>query len=449
MRHSLCSSVAGLGAALFLLALPAVAQITTGTVTGRVIDATGAVVPGASVILVSEARGTRTAPVVTNETGDYVIPNVAPDTYTVEVTAPSFKTMRRTGIVVTGGDRVGVPPLTLEVGGTSDRVTVTAETALVETQSGERSFAIESKQIAELPIVHANFTSLVAFTPGVSAIPNTNNYGGGTRLGGASQNNIMMDGISAMDTGNNGQMLNMNIESIGEVKVLAQGYQAEYGRSSGLQITAYTKSGTNEFHGSGYGLFTNSHWNKNSWVNQMNGDPQAVTSQQVFGYSIGGPVVIPKIYNGRNKLFFFYAHEFRPSSIAINNGNPIRMRLPTADERAGDFSQSRDNNGALLKPLIDYTTGMPFQNQHIPASQLYAPGVAVLSRYPVPNVTQLPGMNYNWIFDNPASMTLVNNQYNADGSLNQSRLTPRNAGFGAANGALPMRNIQLEVRLEF
>ena len=275
MIRVLSGNVAPVVATFFLLPLLAPAQITTGTVMGRVADSTGAVVPSAQVTLISEARGTRSAAVITNETGDYVFPNVTPDTYTVEVTAPSFKITRRAGIVVTGGDRVGVPPLTLEVGGTTETVTVTAEAALVQTQSGERSFAIESKQVDELPIVHGNFTSLVAFTPGVAAVPNTSNYGGGTRLGGPSQNNIMMDGISAMDTGNNGQMLNMNIESIGEVKVLTQGYQAEYGRSSGLQITACTKSGTNQLHGSGYGLFTNSDWNKNSWVNQKNGDRAA------------------------------------------------------------------------------------------------------------------------------------------------------------------------------
>ena len=425
MIRVLSGNVAPVVATFFLLPLLAPAQITTGTVMGRVADSTGAVVPSAQVTLISEARGTRTAAVITSETGDYVIPNVAPDTYTLEVTAPSFKITRRAGIVVTGGDRVGVPPLTLEVGGTTETVNVTGEAALVQTQSGERSFAIESKQVDELPIVHGNFTSLVAFTPGVAAVPNTNNYGGGTRLGGQSQNNIMMDGISAMDTGNNGQMLNMNIESIGEVKVLTQGYQAEYGRSSGLQITAYTKSGTNELHGSGYGLFTNSHWNKNSWVNQMNGDRQPVTSQQIYGYSIGGPVVIPKVYNGRNKLFFFYAHEFRPSSIAINNGNPIRMRMPTAAERAGDFSQSRDNNGALLKPLMDYTTGAPFPGQQIPASRLYAPGVAVLSRYPLPNVTQLAGMNYNWQQSAPTYAQLLQQpavkiDYQATGKLRLS-----------------------------
>src|SRR5262249_55999698 len=101
------------------------------------------------------------------------------------------------------------------------------------------------------------------------------NSAGGTRLGGAGQNNIMMDGVSAMDTGNNGQMLNMNVESIAEVKVLTQGYQAEFGRSSGLQISAVTKSGTNQFRGSAFDIQGNSAWNTNTWANKMNGDPKA------------------------------------------------------------------------------------------------------------------------------------------------------------------------------
>jgi hypothetical protein len=252
---------------------------------------------------------------------------------------------------------------------------------------------VTTQQIQNLPINRGNFTSVVSLTPGVI---DGGASAGGTRLGGASQNNIMMDGISAMDTGNNGQMLQMNIESIGEVKILTQGYQAEYGRSSGLQITAVTKSGTNEFHGSGYGIFTDSDWNKATWVQMKNGDAKPKTSQQIYGYTIGGPVVIPKIYNGRNKLFFFYAHEYRPQTIAINNGNIIRLRVPTALERAGDFSQSRDNNGALLPPLIDYSTNAPFPDQKIPASRLYAPGVAVLNRYPLPTLDQAVGTNYNY-----------------------------------------------------
>ncbi len=404
MIRSTCSIVAALVAALFLLLPPAPAQITTGTVTGQVVDSTGGVVPGARVILTSQTRGTKSAAVVTNQTGDYVFPNVTPDTYTVEVAAASFKTTRRAGIVVSGGDRVGVPPLKLELGQTVETVTVSAEAALVQTQSGERSFAIETQQIQNLPVNRANFTSVVALTPGVI---DGGASAGGTRLGGASQNNIMMDGISAMDTGNNGQMLNMNIESIGEVKVLTQGYQAEYGRSSGLQITAVTKGGTNQFHGSGYGVFTDSDWNERSWVQQKNGDTKSKTSQQIYGYTIGGPVIIPKIYNGRNKLFFFYAHEYRPQTIAINNGNAIRYRVPTALERAGDFSQSLDNNGNPIPPLMDFTTGAPFPNSTIPADRLYAPGLAVLGRYPLPNLEQQPGSNYNYQVDAPTYSDLL------------------------------------------
>ena len=395
MIRSTCSIVVGLVVALFLLPPSALAQITTGTVTGRVVDSTGGVIPGAHVILVSETRGTKSAPVVTNETGDYVFPNVTADRYTIEVTLASFKTTRRTGLVVSGADRVGVPPLTLEVGGTVETVTVTGEAALVQTMSGERSFAITTQQIENLPINRGNFTSLTAFTPGVVE---GGDSAGGTRLGGASQNNIMMDGISAMDTGNNGQMLTMNIESIGEVKILTQGYQAEYGRSSGLQITAVTKGGTSQFHGSGYAVFTDSDWNKATWVQQKNSDVKPKQSQQIYGYTIGGPVGKP----GRNnKLFFFYAHEFRPQSIAINSGNVIRLRLPSALERAGNFSQSRDNNGALIPPLMDYTTGAPFGNNTIPSGRLYGAGVAVLNRYPLPNVEQLAGMNYNYQINAP------------------------------------------------
>ena len=228
MRRRFSKIAASVVVALFMLASSAPAQITTGTVSGRVVDAQGGVIPGATVILISETRGTKSTPVVTNEAGDYVFPNVTGDRYTVEVTLAGFKTARRTGTVVSGGDRVGVPSVTLEPGGIAETITVVGETPLVQTQSGERSFAVSTEQVQNLPVNRGNFTSMTAFVPGVNGGDTTS--AGGTRLGGASQNNIMMDGISAMDTGNNGQMLNMNIESIGEVKILTQGYQAVYGR---------------------------------------------------------------------------------------------------------------------------------------------------------------------------------------------------------------------------
>jgi Carboxypeptidase regulatory-like domain/TonB-dependent Receptor Plug Domain len=380
---------------------PALAQITTGTVTGTVRDAQGGVIPGATVVLTSESRGTKLAAVVTNEAGVFVVPNVTADTYTLDVTMDSFKTVRRTGIAVSGGDRVGVPAVTLEPGAIAETVNVTAEAAVVQSQSGERSFAITTEQIENLPIGHGNFTNLTAFTPGVVS---GGASAGGTRLGGVSQNNIMMDGVSAMDTGNNGQMLNMNIESIGEVKILTQGYQAEYGRSSGLQITAVTKSGTNRFRGSAYDLMTDSDWNENSWVREKNGDPKLKESTKTLGYTIGGPIGKP---GGTNKLFFFYAHEYRPTTSAINGGNPIRLRVPTALERQGNFSESLDNNGALIPNVLDPQTRQAYANRIIPQDKLYPLGVRLLNRYPMPTLTQAAGTNYNYEVQAPTVDNLI------------------------------------------
>ncbi len=403
MRRRMLVVGFGLVSALFLLATPASSQITTGTVSGTVKDSTGGVIPGASVVLTSESRGTKSAPTVTNESGTYVFPNVTPDTYRLEVTLEGFKTVHLDGIRVSGGDRVGMPAVSLAPGALAETITVTGESPIVQTMSGERSFAITSTQIENLPIPRGNFTSMTAFVPGV--VP-TGASAGGTRLGGAGQNNIMMDGISAMDTGNNGQMLNMNVDSIGEVKILTQGYQAEYGRSSGLQITAVTKSGSNRFRGSAYDIMTNSNWDENSWVNAKNGDAKPKTKTKTLGYTVGGPVGKP---GGANKLFFFYSHEYRPVSAAINNGNPVRVRVPTALERLGDFSQTRDNTGALFNLIKDPnstalcavgSTAGCFQADgvlgKIPADRLYNTGIALLSRYPLPNVTQGPGTNYNY-----------------------------------------------------
>ena len=402
-------------ARVFLLAMIAVAltapesaaQITTGTVAGTIQDSQGGVIPGATIVLISESRGTRGVPGVTNASGDYVFPNITPDTYTIEVTMPGFRTLRRTGVPVSGGDRVSVGVLVIEPGGATETVDVTAEAPLIQAQSGERSFAVSSTQIENLPLSgNRNFASLTALTPGVT--------GTTTRLGGGGQNNIMMDGISAMDTGNNGQMLQMNIESIAEVKVLTQGYQAEYGRSSGLQITAVTKSGTNRFHGSLYDIEDNSDWNTNSWTNQKNGDAKTESKNSTRGYSIGGPVGIP---GGDNRLFFFYSHEYRPTS---SGGAISRFRLPTALERAGDFSQTLDSQGNLFNLIRDVSTGLPctaantagcFQDGgvlgRVPQNRLYQVGVNLLNRYPVPNVAQAPSTNYNFELARPVDKNLV------------------------------------------
>jgi hypothetical protein len=363
---------------VFVGILPAAAQVTTGNVTGTVRDGQGAVVRGASVMLVSATRGTSTE-VQSNENGDFLFPNVTADTYTIRVALEGFKTLERQNIAVSPGDRVAAGTLTLELGGMAETVTVSTEAPLVQASSGERSFTVSTEAVQNLPINTRNWASFTALTPGVI---------GTTRLGnaGTQNNTFMVDGIAIMDTGNNGQMLQTNVDAIDEVKVLTSGYQAEYGRSSGMQITAVTKSGSNRYRGSVYDLERNSDWNENSWVNQQNGDPKTVSKDRDWGYTVGGPIGKP---GGANKLFFFYAHEYRPRT---TGGAVRRFRVPTLLERQGDFSQSTDNNGALVA-VRDHTTGQPFSGNRIPHDRLYTIGLNILKLWPEPNAQ---GLNYNY-----------------------------------------------------
>ena len=223
----------------------------------------------------------------------------------------------------------------------------------------------------------------------------------------------MMDGISAMDTGNNGQMLNMNIESIAEVKVLTQGYQAEYGRSSGLQITAVTKSGTNRFRGSAYDLRPTPTGTRTRWVNAKNGDPKPKSTSEdsrLLDRRSGRQA-------GRQQQAVLLLQPRVPS-----DQRPDQQRQPDPAPRA-DRARAR---GRLLADarqqrravhLITDPTSTALQRGRpdgcfadggvlgkIPASRLYAPGLAMLNRYPLPNLTQAPGTNYNYEIDRAASV---------------------------------------------
>src|SRR5262245_52691557 len=394
------------------LAAPAAAQLTTGTLTGTLKDAQGGVVPGATVTLTSEARGTQLPPAFTNSSGDFVFANVPPDTYTIQVAMEGFKTLKRSGIAVSAGDRVGIGSLTIELGGLTETVTVQSEAPLVQTQSGERSFAVTTKQVENLPIANRSFVQLAALAPGVTGT-NPTRIGDRSSTGG-NNSNIMMDGVSTMDTGSNSVLLQMNVESIAEVKVLVSNYQAEYGRSSGVQVSAVTKSGTNRFRGSAYDVMRKSNWNANSKTNILNGDPKVKLNEKDLGYSIGGPIGKP---GGNNKLFFFYAHEYAPRT---GGGDTQRFRFPTALERAGDFSQSTDNNGNpfpfIKDPRLSGTcsatnTSACFQSGgvvgRIPADRLYQTGLNVLKTYPLPNVN-VPGAPYNYELTRPAEKLTAN-----------------------------------------
>ena len=173
-------------------------------------------------------------------------------------------------------------------------------------------------------------------------------------------NNVQIDGITDMDTGNNGgPMVALSLDSVQEVKLLTSNYQAEYGRSAGAQLTAVTKSGGREFHGSAYWFRRKDDLNANTWINNRNTPvtPVPKLDQRDLGYTIGGPVMIPGKSSDKSRLFFFFSQEFQHR---LNpQTTPQRVRVPTALERQGDFSQTRDSSGNLFPYVRDYTTGLP------------------------------------------------------------------------------------------
>jgi hypothetical protein len=180
--------------AVFSMMLPARAQITTGSIVGTVKDVQGGVVPGATVILLNEAQGTRSAPVVTNELGDFVVPNVAPGTYTVEVTMASFRTLNRAGVTVSPGTRIAIGVLTIEVGGAAEMIDVKGETPVIQATTGERSFTISTEAVQNLPLASRSFLGAALLAAGV-----TGTVSNPSRAGGGGDTNIMMDGVSVMD----------------------------------------------------------------------------------------------------------------------------------------------------------------------------------------------------------------------------------------------------------
>ena len=442
-----CLGTIAIAALALLISATAVsAQTTTATVSGTVKDGQGGVIPGASVTLISESRATRLAPAVTNETGDFVIPNITADTYSIEVAMSGFKTLKRPGIVVGAATRVAVGILTIEVGGMAETVEVKGESPVIQSQSGERSFTVTTESVESLPIASRSFTALAQLAPGVNG---TARIGDRSSSGGGNTN-FMMDGVSTMDTGSNSVLLQMTVESIAEVKVLVSNYQAEYGRSSGLQVTAVTKSGSNRFRGSLYDVERNSDWNENSKANILNGDPKNISKQRDWGYSIGGPIGKP---GGTNRLFFFYSQEFMPREA----GNDVqRFRVPTAAERAGDFSQTYDNNGNPYAFIRDASlnatcaagnTGGCFADGgtvgKIPAGRLYQPGLNILNMFPMPTIQNAAGLAYNYENTRPAESALawqpaIRVDYNASQSL---RATFKYSGWAQRNqvfnGSIP------------
>lgn len=437
---SLQSLCATLLASLALLAVlmspsPAGAQ-TNGLISGTVTDKSGAAVVGAQVVI-ANVGGNLTRNTETNGDGVYVASSLSPGTYNITVSAKGFQKFEAKGVVleVAQKERVDV---TLTVGTISEEVIVSGENvAQVDTQSAEMSSTITSKQVQELELNGRNFTQLVTLAPGV--VSQTGQDEGTVGVAGntvysvnggrGEYNNWEIDGGDNMDNGSNNSLnVYPNLEAISEFKVLTSNYGAQYGRNGSGTVEVEIKPGTAQFHGSAFYYGRNDFFNANSWFDNGNSIARPAYKKHDWGYTIGGPVYIPGLYNNdKKKTFFFWSQEWRREK--VGNANPVSQAVPSADERKGIFNdvcpayspgstfdptiyqacpyQSVDSTGTIATPFPQNTLPTPFPTTAqalltlIPAANNFN-GVAGV--YPTPGGTAA-GTNIPAYVANPSLPT--------------------------------------------
>jgi hypothetical protein len=334
-----------------LLAVSAFAQ-NTGSLSGIVQDPNGGALAGAKVTVSDPSKGFQLE-TKTNSEGTFSFSTVPPGTYTVTVEVTGFKKTVKSGIILNIADRQSTGVIALEVGGIENTVEVTADAAqlLVKTESGEISQTISGEQVRNLSLNGRNYLDLVKLTPGVVSFVNAQTAGpgglGGFNINGtrANQHNLTIDGTTNVDTGSNGtQHIALALDNIAEFKILSSAYQAEYGRSAGGDIKVLTKSGTSQFHGTGYYFHRHEQFNANNYYNNADRLNRNFYRYNYQGYNIGGPVWAPKIGSKylKERLFFFFSQEWQEQLLP---SSARQSRVPTAAELVGDFSNTKDGNG--------------------------------------------------------------------------------------------------------
>lgn len=336
----------------------------TATVLGTVSDPSGSVVPTATVTLTNTATQAKRV-LQTNSSGAYIAPELPIGPYSLTAEAPGFKRYERTGIVLDSNDTLRVDPV-LEVGQLTESVTVAAEAVKVEADSSEVSDLITGKQIEDLAINGRHMAALAILTPGASSdLPDFNlpvSVNGSTNIsfnGQREEHNVwMIDGGENYDRGCGGCVTMMpSVDAIAEFKTLTSNAPGDFGIGSGGTINMAIKSGTRDFHGEAYEFFRNDKLDANNYFANLAGQSSPELRYNIFGWNLGGPVFIPKVYNReRNKTFFFWNQEWRKFVIGTQ---VYAIAVPQA-QRNGDFS-------ALSAPITVPKTNDPAQNARFAA----------------------------------------------------------------------------------
>ncbi len=375
---------------LLLIPVQGFGQTVTSSVTGVIVDPSEATVHGAQCILTSS---TTASAFVTQSSADgsFTFNSVPAGAYTLTVEAEGFQLLEVADVNIAISDVRSLGLLVLDVGTVTESVSVTASPAAVQLSSAEKSGTLTGDQIDRVAVKGRDFMALVATVPGVvDTVPDSRDAsslgaGRGIHINGGAQNSksVMMDGHNILDIGNNTELqFQPNMDSIAEIKVLTSNYQAAFGRNSAGVISIITKSGSQEFHGTGYFFWRHEGLNANEFFRNRTGTAKTPYRYRIGGFSIGGPVSIPRAFNTqKDKLFFFLSQEW----VRRREDYGTRfVNTPSQLERAGDFSQSFDVNGRLI-PIRDPQTNSPFPDNLIPQNRIDPTGQAILNFFPTPN----------------------------------------------------------------
>src|SRR6266404_6421091 len=375
------------------------AQVEQGAITGAVVDSTGASIPGAKVTATNQATGT-IARTETTADGYYKLPYLPAGKYNVVVEKDGFALDRVTDVPVLVG-QIATIDVILKPGSVHDEVTIKGNAVMIEQVGASLGYVTGTTQIIELPTNRSPY-SLLTLSPGVIA---TGNTGTGPIVSGGRSNTsaILFDG---QDTRNNSTLDNAYTppqETVQEVRFITNNFSAEYGRSAGGVLVAAGKSGSNKLHGSAYDYLKNDLLNANSWTNNRNNVARGRQRHNEYGFTLSGPVYVPRVYNGRNRTFFFFNWE----QINDHGVSTPTSTVPTALQKTGDFSKTFTNTGALIKiydPLL--TVADPtqksgfgrgvFPNNVIPGTRIDKMMSKIIGYYPDPTTAISPTLGTNW-----------------------------------------------------
>lgn len=367
---------------MVLACVQAWGQGAQGTILGEVSDSTGAVVAGAAVTIVNEDTNVSQT-TSTSSTGTYSVPYLKPGPYSVTVEAKGFAGTKTEHINLLVDQSVRVSAV-LHPSSTTELVTVTADPVQLDTETAGVGQVISRGQVSDLPLNGRNFTSFLILQPGAVNLngPQTGeqstrpNSGDSFSLGGGrpTANQYLVDGVSINDVLYQTPAFQPSIDAVQEFKAQTQTYSAEYGTSSN-QINISYKSGTNLLHGTAFDFLRNNFVDARSYFDQT----VPILRQNDFGYSLGGPVIIPKLYNGRNRTFFFANYEGLRETASPTE----YLNLPTSAQLGGQFTT----------PITDPSTGLPFPGNQIPQSRISTFAKIMNGYLPVPN-TNTPQGNF-------------------------------------------------------